>query len=98
MIDERTEGPAEHLGLLLEAANNTTFVGSLSAGVDGEVSEFTLPGGITYSFSTTDVRHGNSGKLQRVGLQEIVLDQLSHDPVGRSRRMPVQRILHILKC
>lgn len=69
VIDERTAGPAEHLGLLLEAANNTTFVGSLSAGVDGEVTRFHLPGGITYSFSTTDVRHGNSGKLQRVGLQ-----------------------------
>lgn len=69
VIDERTAGSAEHLGLLLEAANNTTFVGSISAGVDGEVSHFQLPGGITYSFSTTDVRHGNSGKLQRVGLQ-----------------------------
>lgn len=69
VIDERTAGRAEHLGLLLEAANNTTFVGSLSAGVDGEVTGFTLPGGITYTFSTTDVRHGNSGKLQRVGLQ-----------------------------
>lgn len=69
VIDERTIGRAEHLGLLMEAANNTTFVGSLSAGADGEVTQFTLPGGITYSFSTTDVRHGNGGKLQRVGLQ-----------------------------
>jgi C-terminal processing protease CtpA/Prc len=69
IIDELTAGRAEHLGLLLEAANSTTFVGSLSAGVDGESAEFQLPGSITYSFSTTDVRHGNGGKLQRVGLQ-----------------------------
>ncbi len=69
VIDERTIGRAEHLGLLLEAANNTTFVGSFSAGADGEVTQFSLPGGITYSFSTTDVRHGNGGKLQRLGLQ-----------------------------
>jgi C-terminal processing protease CtpA/Prc len=69
LIDERTVGRAEHLGLLLEAANNTTFVGSLSAGADAEVTEFPLPGGITVSFSTSDVRHGNGGKLQRVGLQ-----------------------------
>jgi hypothetical protein len=53
----------------MEAANNTTFVGSPSAGADGEVTEFSLPGAITISFSTTDVRHGNGGKLQRVGLQ-----------------------------
>lgn len=73
LIDERTVGRAEHLGLLMEAANNTTFVGSPSAGADGEVTEFPLPGGIVISFSTTDVRHGNGGKLQRLGLQPAEL-------------------------
>jgi C-terminal processing protease CtpA/Prc len=73
LIDERTIGRAEHLGLLMEAANNTTFVGSPSAGADGEVTEFPLPGGITITFSTTDVRHGNGGKLQRLGLQPAEL-------------------------
>ena len=69
VIDERTIGAAEYLGLLMEAANNTLFVGSLSAGATGEVTDFSLPGNITVSFSTTDVRHGNGGKLQRVGIQ-----------------------------
>jgi C-terminal processing protease CtpA/Prc len=69
LIDERTSGEAEHTGLYLEAANNTAFVGSTSAGVDGEIGNFVVPGGITITYSSTDVRHGNAGKLQRVGLQ-----------------------------
>ncbi len=73
LIDERTIGRAEHLGLWLEAANNTTFVGAPSAGADGETSNFLLPGGITVTFSGQDVRHGNAGKLQRLGLQPAVL-------------------------
>ena len=72
LIDERTAGRAEHLGLLLEAVNRTAFVGTLSAGADGETAAFVIPGGITITFSTTDVRHANGGKLQRVGLEPSV--------------------------
>lgn len=73
LIDERTIGAGEHLGLWLEAANNTTFIGTPSAGADGETSNFVLPGGIIVTFSGQDVRHGNTGKLQRLGLQPTVL-------------------------
>ena len=46
LIDERTQSAAEHLGLILEAANGTTFVGSHTAGANGNVRTFSLPGGI----------------------------------------------------
>ncbi len=69
LIDERTVSQAEHAGLLLEAANKTEFIGTPSAGADGAVSNFLVPGGITIQFSGQDVRHGNGGQLQRLGLQ-----------------------------
>ncbi|MDQ2775397.1 MAG: hypothetical protein M3Y57_10855 [Acidobacteriota bacterium] len=72
LIDERTKGAAEHLGLLLEAANKTAFIGSLSAGADSEIATLVLPGGIIIRYSDCDIRHGNSGKLQRVGLEPTV--------------------------
>ncbi|MBV9406464.1 MAG: hypothetical protein JO211_14065, partial [Acidobacteriaceae bacterium] len=72
LIDERTIGEAEHTGLFLEVANKTAFVGSASAGADGEVTRFVVPGGITIHFSGRDVRHANGGKLQRLGLQPNV--------------------------
>jgi len=73
LIDERTIGEAEHVGLWLEAANNTAFIGTASAGADGATTNFVLPGGITVTFSGQDVRHGNTGKLQRLGLQPAVV-------------------------
>ncbi|MBV9613105.1 MAG: hypothetical protein JO091_11570, partial [Acidobacteriaceae bacterium] len=72
LIDERTEGEAEHAGLLFEAANKTEFIGTPSAGADGDVASFVVPGGITISFSGQDVRHATGGKLQRLGLQPAV--------------------------
>lgn len=72
LIDERTMGEAEHAGLFFETANRTEFIGTPSAGADGDPSDFVLPGGITVKFSGHDVRHVNAGALQRLGLQPTV--------------------------
>lgn len=72
LVDERTISQAEHTGLFLEAANKTEFIGTPSAGANGDVTNFVVPGGITIYFSGHDVRHANGGKLQRLGLQPSV--------------------------
>ena len=68
LIDERTMSQAEHAGLFFEAANGTKFIGSRSAGADGDVTNITVPGGITVSFSGQEIRHADGRPLQRVGL------------------------------
>ncbi|WP_257458249.1 S41 family peptidase [Archangium lipolyticum] len=72
LVDERASGEAEHLGLLLEAANGATFIGSPSAGTNGELTDLVLPGGITMTFTGHDVRHLDGRQLQRVGLRPQV--------------------------
>ena len=68
LIDERTMSQAEHAGLYLKAANGTRFVGSRTAGANGEITAFTLPGGITVGFTGQAVTHADGRQLQRVGL------------------------------
>ncbi len=68
LIDERTMSQAEHTGLYLKAANGTTFVGSRTAGADGEITTITVPGGIAVGFTGQEVRHPDGRRLQRVGL------------------------------
>jgi C-terminal processing protease CtpA/Prc len=73
LIDERAQSHAEHTALFLEAANGTTFVGSPTSGANGDVTRFTLPGGITVMFTGHDVRHADGRRLQRVGIQPDVV-------------------------
>jgi C-terminal processing protease CtpA/Prc len=68
LIDERTVSQAEHTGLLLEAAAGTKFIGSQTAGANGDVTAAALPGGLHFTFSGLDVRHADGRQLQRVGL------------------------------
>lgn len=68
LIDEQAISQSEHTGLFLEAASGTKFVGSPTAGSNGDVTSFLLPGGITVSFTGHDVRHADGRQLQRIGL------------------------------
>ena len=68
LIDERTISQAEHSGLYFEAACSTIFIGSFTAGANGDFTNFTLPGGLTVRFSGHDVCHADGRQLQRIGL------------------------------
>ncbi|GAB3712397.1 hypothetical protein GCM10027592_50810 [Spirosoma flavus] len=73
LIDERTQSQAEHSGLFFEAANGTEFIGSPTAGANGDVTSFQIPGDIGLTFSGHDVRHADGRQLQQVGLQPKIL-------------------------
>jgi C-terminal processing protease CtpA/Prc len=68
LVDERTQSQAEHTGLFFEAASGTRFVGSQTAGANGDVTTVVVPGAVHVSFTGHDVRHADGRQLQRVGL------------------------------
>lgn len=68
LIDDRAISQSEHSGLFFEVANGTRFIGTASAGANGDVTSFTLPGGISVYFTGHDVRHADGRQLQRIGL------------------------------
>jgi hypothetical protein len=72
LIDDRAISQAEHTGLFFEAAAGTVFIGTPTAGANGDVTTLLLPGGLTMYFTGHDVRHADGRRLQRVGLQPAV--------------------------
>jgi C-terminal processing protease CtpA/Prc len=68
LIDERAMSQSEHTGLFLRAANGTLFIGSRTAGANGEITNFSVPGGIGIGFSGQSARFPDGRQLQRLGL------------------------------
>ena len=68
LIDERTVSQAEHTGLFLEMANGTKFIGTPTAGTNGDITYLSLPGIASVRFSGAEVRHADGRQLQRIGL------------------------------
>jgi len=72
LIDERAISQSEHSGLFYKTANDTVFIGGPTTGANGDVTWFTVPGGIRINFSGHDVRWPDGRQLQRVGLKPDV--------------------------
>jgi C-terminal processing protease CtpA/Prc len=68
LLDERAISQSEHTALFMEQAAGATFIGSPTAGANGDVTNFPLPGGVWVSFTGHDVRHADGRQLQRVGI------------------------------
>lgn len=72
LINEDAISQAEHSCMMFEAATDVTFIGTPTAGANGDITYMVLPGNLTVSFSGHDVRHADGRQLQRVGIQPTI--------------------------
>jgi C-terminal processing protease CtpA/Prc len=97
LIDERAISQSEHSGLFFEAANGTTFVGSPSAGANGDITDVVLPGGLSVVFTGHDVRHADGRQLQRVGLKPQVYVRPTVSGLQAGRDEVLERAVDVLR-
>ena len=72
LIDPRAISASEHMALALETVAETTFVGTPTAGANGNISILIQPGDNLMTFTAMDVRHADGSQLQRRGIQPDV--------------------------
>lgn len=72
LINEDAISQAEHTCLFFAAATDVTFIGTPTAGANGDVTFMVLPGNLAVSFSGHNVRHADGRQLQRVGIQPTI--------------------------
>jgi len=69
LINEDAISSAEHTCLFFESATDVTFIGTPTAGANGDVTAMVLPGNLLVGFTGQAVRHADGRQLQRVGIQ-----------------------------
>ena len=69
LINEDAISQAEHTCMFFESATDVTFIGTPTAGANGDVTFMVLPGNLAVSFTGHNVRHADGRQLQRVGIQ-----------------------------
>lgn len=68
IVNETTQSQAEYTTMAFRASNKAIVIGSTTAGADGNVSQFSLPGGITTWISGLGVYYPDGRETQRVGI------------------------------
>jgi C-terminal processing protease CtpA/Prc/predicted secreted protein len=72
LINEDAISQAEHTCMFFEAATDVTFIGTPTAGANGDVTFMVLPGNLPVAFTGHNVRHADGRQLQRLGIQPSV--------------------------
>ena len=68
LINEITQSQAEYTTMAFKVAPKVTVIGSTTAGADGNVSTFYLPGNIRTMISGIGVYYPNGTETQRIGI------------------------------
>ncbi|WP_167759816.1 S41 family peptidase [Massilia horti] len=97
LINEQAISQSEHTALFVEAAAPVTFIGSPTAGADGDITNTVLPGDIMVSFSGHEVRHADGRQLQRVGIQPHILAKPTIAGIRTGRDEVLERALEFVK-
>lgn len=68
LVNELSQSQAEYTAMAFKAGDNTTIIGSTTAGADGNVSRLVLPGGLSTMISGIGVYYPDGGETQRIGI------------------------------
>lgn len=68
LMDERTQSHAEFSVMALRTAPENKVIGSQTAGADGNITPFTLPGGVRTLFTGLGVYYPDGTPTQRIGI------------------------------
>lgn len=68
LVNEISQSQSEYTAMAFRSGNNTTIVGSTTAGADGNVSTIHLPGGLMTRISGIGIYYPDGTETQRVGI------------------------------
>ena len=96
LVNKDTQSSAEYHAMAFRAGDNTTIIGSQTAGADGNVSEIALPGGLTTYISGIGVYYPNGGRTQRIGIVPDIVVKPTIKRIRERRDEVLEKAIEII--
>jgi C-terminal processing protease CtpA/Prc len=97
LIDERTQSHAEWTCMGLQTAPDTTIIGSQTAGADGNVSYFWLPGYIYTYFTGLGIYYPDGTPTQRIGIVPDIVIRPTIAGIQQGRDEVLERAVQFIQ-
>lgn len=98
LTNEGTQSLGEWFTMMLsQLNNNTTIIGSQTAGADGDVKRLTLPGAYRFSFTGNGVFYPDGTETQRVGIKPDIYFKPSAKELSGVDDAQLQRALRFIR-
>ena len=96
IVNEETQSQAEYTAMAFRAGNNTTIIGSQTAGADGNMSEIILPGGIKTLISGVGVFYPDGKQTQRIGIVPDIVVKPTVKGIREGRDELLEKAIEII--
>ena len=96
IVNETTQSHAEHTAMAFRTGDNTTIVGSHTAGANGNVSHIKLPGGLNTMISGIGVYFPDGTQTQRIGIIPDIWVEPTIDGIKEGRDELLERAIKII--
>lgn len=96
LVNEQTQSSAEYHTMAFRTATGATVMGSTTAGADGNVSGFYLPGNIYTMFSGIGVLYPDGGETQRIGIVPDVEVKRTVEGIRQGRDELVEKAIELI--
>jgi C-terminal processing protease CtpA/Prc len=96
LINETTQSSAEYHTMAFRRAPGATVIGSTTAGADGNVSQFFLPGGISTMISGIGVYYPDGKETQRIGIVPDIVVKPTIKGVKEGKDEVLEKALEII--
>ena len=96
IVNEVSISQSEYTAMAFRAGDNTTIIGSTTAGADGNVSAIVLPGGLRTSISGIGVYYPNGTQTQRFGIVPDVRVEPTINGIKQGRDELLEKAIEII--
>lgn len=96
LVNEISQSQAEYTSMAFRAGDNTTIVGSTTAGADGNVSSIYLPGGLLTNISGIGVYYPDGTETQRVGIIPDIIIKQTIEGIIQGRDELLEKAIEII--
>ncbi|MDR3219469.1 MAG: peptidase S41 [Dysgonamonadaceae bacterium] len=96
LVNEQTQSSAELHAMAYSVHPNALIVGSTTAGADGDMSVFSLPGGISTAISGIGIYYPDGRETQRIGIVPDVEIRPTIQGVKEGRDEVVEKAIEII--
>ena len=96
IVNETSQSQAEYTAMAFRAGDNTTIIGSTTAGADGNVSRIILPGGLQTMISGIGVYYPDGTQTQRVGIVPDIWVEPTINGIKQGRDELLEKAIEII--
>jgi C-terminal processing protease CtpA/Prc len=97
IVNEKTQSAAEFDAMAFRAGENTTIIGSQTAGADGNAPPIELPGGLKTLISGIGIYHPDGRETQRIGIVPDIEIKPTIKGIREGRDEVLEKAIEIIK-